>query len=71
MWLRFVKNYFPLQDVVEKSHLSGEYFTAYLHQNYLEFYTNIDDLVRSTEYLSDADYLTIDWAVSYDSLNSK
>ncbi|CAG2257811.1 HRAD17 [Mytilus edulis] len=59
------------EDVVEKSHLSGEYFTAYLHQNYLEFYTNIDDLVRSTEYLSDADYLTIDWAVSYDSLNSK
>ncbi|XP_076076265.1 cell cycle checkpoint protein RAD17-like [Mytilus galloprovincialis] len=50
------------EDVVEKSHLSGEYFTAYLHQNYLEFYTNIDDLVRSTEYLSDADYLTIDWA---------
>ncbi|CAC5393976.1 HRAD17 [Mytilus coruscus] len=50
------------EDVVEKSHLSGEYFTAYLHQNYLEFYSNIDDLVRSTEYLSDADYLTIDWA---------
>lgn len=50
--------------MIEKCHLSGEYFTAYLHQNYLEFYTDIEDLVRSTEYLSDADYLTVDWAVS-------
>lgn len=50
------------EEVIEKSHLSGEYFTAYLHQNYLEFYTDIDDLVRSTEYLSDADFLTVEWA---------
>ena len=52
------------QDVIEKSHLSGDYFTAYLHQNYIEFYTDISDLVRSTEYLSDSDYLTVDWSVS-------
>lgn len=50
------------EDVIEKSHLSGEYFTAYLHQNYIEFYTDISDLVRSTEYLSDSDYLTVEWA---------
>lgn len=53
-----------LQDVLDKCHLSAEFFTAFLHQNYLEFYSTIDDLVSATAYLSDADYLTIDWAVS-------
>lgn len=56
----------PLQvhpeDVVEKSHLSGDFFGAYLHQNYMEFFSNIEDVVSASEYLSDADYLTIDWA---------
>ncbi|KAL3869413.1 hypothetical protein ACJMK2_042098 [Sinanodonta woodiana] len=56
----------PLQiypeDVVEKSHLSGEYFTAYLHQNYMEFFSELDDVVQASEYLSCADYLTINWA---------
>ncbi|XP_053394672.1 cell cycle checkpoint protein RAD17-like [Mercenaria mercenaria] len=56
----------PLQvnpeDVVEKSHLSGDFFGAYLHQNYVEFFSSIEDVVSASEYLSDADYLTIDWA---------
>ncbi|XP_060598145.1 cell cycle checkpoint protein RAD17-like [Ruditapes philippinarum] len=56
----------PLQvdpeDVVERSHLSGDFFGAYLHQNYVEFFSSIEDLVTASEYISDADYLTIDWA---------
>ena len=50
--------------MIERSHLSGDYFGAYLHQNYLDFFSSIDDVVSASEYLSDADYLTIDWAVS-------
>lgn len=53
-----------MQDVVEKCHLSGDFFCAYLHQNYLDFYSSIDDVVSASDYLSDADYLTVDWAVS-------
>ena len=52
------------KEVVDKSHLSGDFFGAYLHQNYVEFFSNIDDIVSASEYISDADYLTIDWAVS-------
>ena len=51
--------------MVEKCHLSGDYFGAYLHQNYVEFFSNIEDLVTASEYLSDADYLTMDWAVRW------
>ena len=51
--------------MVERSHLSGDYFNAYLHQNYLEFFSSIEDIVSASDYLSDADYLTIDWAVSF------
>lgn len=50
--------------MIEKCHLSGDYFGAYLHQNYLEFFSTIEDIVSASDYLSDADYLTIDWAVS-------
>ncbi|OWF38083.1 cell cycle checkpoint protein RAD17-like [Mizuhopecten yessoensis] len=50
------------EDVVEKSHLSGDYFSAYLHQNYMEFFTDLDDIARASQYLSDADHLTEDWA---------
>ncbi|XP_069127183.1 cell cycle checkpoint protein RAD17-like [Argopecten irradians] len=50
------------EEVVEKSHLSGDYFSAYLHQNYMEFFTDLDDMARASQYLSDADHLTDDWA---------
>ncbi|XP_060077450.1 cell cycle checkpoint protein RAD17-like [Ylistrum balloti] len=49
------------EDVVEKSHLSGDYFSAYLHQNYMDFFMNLDDVARASQYLSDADHLTEDW----------
>ncbi|XP_053557429.1 cell cycle checkpoint protein RAD17 isoform X2 [Bombina bombina] len=47
--------------VVEKSHMSSDLFNLYLHQNYLDFFSSIDDIVRASEYLSAADLLTGDW----------
>ncbi|XP_065601272.1 cell cycle checkpoint protein RAD17 [Cyrtonyx montezumae] len=49
------------EDIVEKSHMSGSMFTLYLHQNYVEFFTDIDDVVRASEYLSTADVLCGNW----------
>lgn len=47
--------------VVERSHMSGEFFNLYLHQNYLDFFSEVEDVERASEYLSDADLLTADW----------
>ncbi|XP_056233062.1 cell cycle checkpoint protein RAD17 isoform X1 [Seriola aureovittata] len=47
--------------VVDRSHMSGEFFNLYLHQNYLDFFSEVEDVDRATEYLSDADLLTADW----------
>lgn len=48
--------------VVERSHMSGDFFSLYLHQNYLDFFSELEDVERASEYLSDADLLTADWA---------
>ena len=53
------------QDVVERSHLSSDMFTAYLHQNYLHFYEEMEDVVRASEYVSDSDMLTLQWQVMW------
>lgn len=47
--------------VVECSHMSGEFFNLYLHQNYLDFFSEMEDVDQASEYLSDADLLTADW----------
>ncbi|KAM3850280.1 cell cycle checkpoint protein RAD17-like, partial [Diretmus argenteus] len=47
--------------VVERSHMSGELFILYLHQNYLDFFSEVEDMARASDYLSDADFLTADW----------
>jgi len=44
--------------------MSGSMFNLYLHQNYVEFFTDIDDVVRASEYLSTADVLCGNWNVS-------
>ena len=54
---------FFFQDVIEKSHLSGDYFTSFLHQNYMDFFSNLSDVVRASEYISDADFFTSEWEV--------
>ncbi|XP_064606495.1 cell cycle checkpoint protein RAD17-like [Liolophura sinensis] len=56
----------PLQvnaeDVIDRCHISGDFFNAYLHQNYLEFFSTIEDVERASEYFSIADFLTSQWA---------
>ena len=41
------QNWFVFQSVVEHSHLSSEMFVLYLHQNYVSFYEDLDDIVRA------------------------
>lgn len=49
------------EEVLEKTHLSSEFFNLYLHQNYLEFSADIDDVVNISEHFSEADYMTKEW----------
>ncbi|KAB1281737.1 Cell cycle checkpoint protein RAD17 [Camelus dromedarius] len=49
------------EEVVEMSHMPGELFNLYLHQNYVDFFMEVDDLVRASEFLSFADTLSGDW----------
>uniref|UniRef100_A0A671FZU2 Cell cycle checkpoint protein RAD17 n=1 Tax=Rhinolophus ferrumequinum TaxID=59479 RepID=A0A671FZU2_RHIFE len=49
------------EEVVEMSHMPGELFNLYLHQNYIDFFMEVDDLVRASEFLSFADILSGDW----------
>lgn len=44
--------------------MSGEFFSLYLQQNYMDFFSDVDDVARASEYLSDADFLTAEWSVS-------
>uniref|UniRef100_A0A2K6G9Y1 RAD17 checkpoint clamp loader component n=1 Tax=Propithecus coquereli TaxID=379532 RepID=A0A2K6G9Y1_PROCO len=57
------------EEVVEMSHVPGELFNLYLHQNYIDFFMDIDDLVRASEFLSFADILSGDWNVRPFDLN--
>ncbi|NXV94599.1 RAD17 protein, partial [Calonectris borealis] len=50
------------EDIVEKSHMSGSMFNLYLHQNYVDFFSDIDDVVRASEYFSTADVLCSNWS---------
>ncbi|XP_071064516.1 cell cycle checkpoint protein RAD17 isoform X5 [Dasypus novemcinctus] len=49
------------EEVVEMSHMPGELFNLYLHQNYMDFFMDIDDLVKASEFLSFADIFSGDW----------
>ncbi|KAJ7335824.1 hypothetical protein JRQ81_013765 [Phrynocephalus forsythii] len=49
------------EDVIEKSHMPGDLFNLFLHQNYIDFFSDIDDLVRASEYLSIADFISNNW----------
>ncbi|XP_071953916.1 cell cycle checkpoint protein RAD17-like isoform X2 [Antedon mediterranea] len=53
---------FNPEDVINQTQISSDMFNLYLHQNYLEFYNRIDDVVRGSEYLSDADLLSCNWS---------
>uniref|UniRef100_A0A8C6T4J3 RAD17 checkpoint clamp loader component n=1 Tax=Neogobius melanostomus TaxID=47308 RepID=A0A8C6T4J3_9GOBI len=49
------------ESVVERSHMSSDLFNLYLHQNYLDFFCEAEDVARASQYLSDADLLSADW----------
>lgn len=49
------------EEVVGMSHMPGELFNLYLHQNYIDFFVEVDDLVRASDFLSFADILSSDW----------
>ncbi|NWI58642.1 RAD17 protein, partial [Calyptomena viridis] len=53
------------EDIVEKSHMSGTMFNLYLHQNYVDFFSDLDDVVRASEYLSTADVLCSNWSTRH------
>ncbi|NXM74109.1 RAD17 protein, partial [Serilophus lunatus] len=50
------------ENIVDKSHVSGATFNLYLHQNYVDFFCDLDDVVRASEYLSTADVLCSNWS---------
>lgn len=52
------------------SHMPGDFFNLYLHQNYIDFFVEVDDLVRASEFLSFADVLGGDWNVRSFDLSS-
>ncbi|XP_022097189.1 cell cycle checkpoint protein RAD17-like isoform X2 [Acanthaster planci] len=49
------------EDVLEHTHMSSENFNLYLHQNYLDFYEQLEDVVEASRYFSDSDLLTCEW----------
>ncbi|XP_015235400.1 PREDICTED: cell cycle checkpoint protein RAD17 isoform X1 [Cyprinodon variegatus] len=51
--------------VVERSQTSGEFFSLCLHQNYLDFFSEIADVDRASDYLSDADLLIGNWPIRH------
>ncbi|XP_067087990.1 cell cycle checkpoint protein RAD17 [Osmerus mordax] len=50
------------EGVLERCHMSGELFNLYLHQNYLDFFSEVEDVARASDYLSHADFLTAEWS---------
>ena len=49
-------------EVVEKSTLSADAFTCFLHHNYPPFYTQLEDVARLSEYLSTSDMFLSEWS---------
>ena len=38
---------FRFKEVLDRIHLSSDMFNLYLHQNYLEFFSDVDDVVST------------------------
>lgn len=51
-------------EIIEKTTLSADAFTCFLHQNYLPFYSDINDVVRCSENFSHADLFLKEWGVA-------
>ena len=52
---------------MERTHLTSDMFNLYLHQNYLEFFSNMDDLVGANLYSQIQDTcFSFQWSVILD-----
>ncbi|MPC14136.1 Cell cycle checkpoint protein RAD17 [Portunus trituberculatus] len=55
----------PLQEnpesIFEKTSMGASSFSLFLHQNYLNFFSDIECVAKAAHYLSDSDVLTADW----------
>nr|KAG5709614.1 hypothetical protein BaRGS_001664 [Batillaria attramentaria] len=51
-----------MMEVIEKTHLSGDYFNTFLHQNYVDFLQSVEDGDRAADYLSQADILSAQYS---------
>ena len=49
-------------EVIDKTTLSHDAFNCFLHQNYLPFYTKVEDMQRAAEYLSVSDLFMNEWS---------
>ncbi|KAG1678564.1 Cell cycle checkpoint protein RAD17 [Nymphon striatum] len=50
------------EKILEQMPVSAECLNLFLHQNYLQFIGEMDGLIKSSEYFSDADFLMSNWA---------
>lgn len=59
------KERLPLQEVpegiYERTSMGASSFSLFLHQNYLNFFSDIESVAKAAHYLSDSDVLTADW----------
>jgi len=53
------------EDVADNVHLTSEQFIAFLHQNFIDFHTEINDVVSTASYLSDCETLTTNWITKH------
>eukprot|EP00026_Physarum_polycephalum_P001165 Phypoly_transcript_01166.p1 GENE.Phypoly_transcript_01166~~Phypoly_transcript_01166.p1 ORF type:complete len:1007 (+),score=264.12 Phypoly_transcript_01166:548-3568(+) len=49
------------EQVIERVHVEPSMFNMFLHQNYPDFFTDVDDISEALLYLSDADRLAKPW----------
>lgn len=52
------------QEVLEKSPMSAPAFSCFLHQNYLGFFSRVEDLAAAAEQLSLAETFFEEWTVN-------
>ena len=48
---------------MDKIYVDPTQFNMFLHENYLKFFTDTDDIAVATEYLSDSDMFAKNWMV--------
>ncbi|XP_046853566.1 cell cycle checkpoint protein RAD17-like isoform X2 [Xenia sp. Carnegie-2017] len=49
------------ENIFDKCHMSEENLNLYLHQNFLDFFEDIDYVSKVSENFSDADHITAEW----------